>query len=71
MNEKNTKKKKKRSAVSVALGVVLTTKRVLVCTYLEDRVDVAEAPRPALRGWVLPQKHTLKAPSPNMSPAHN
>ena len=62
----------KRSVFLVVLGVILMTKKwVLVYTYLEDKADVAEAPHLALQIRVLPQKHTVKAPSPDMSPVHS
>ena len=47
-----------------------TKKQVLVCTYLEDKVDVVEVPSLGLEAWVIPQKHTLKVPSPGMLSAH-
>ena len=49
----------------------VTKKWVWVCTYLEDKADVAEVPSLVREVWVLPQKHTLKAPSPDMLPAYN
>ena len=69
----NGKKKRQVQCLLSRCGCVFPTtkKQVLVCTYLEDKVDVAEVPSLGLEARVIPQKYTLKVPSPGMLPAHN
>lgn len=72
LNERKKRQKEKDRFLSTFGCVFPTTEKwVLVCTYLEDKADVAEIPDWVVEVWVFPQKYTLKAPSPDMLPAHD